>query len=48
MLAPFSFHLILEHHNHCKTLVLQAASVTPEPMGKWLAQQWAYSIGTDD
>lgn len=33
MLAPFSFQRIPEQHNLCLINVLQAASVTPEPIG---------------
>jgi hypothetical protein len=32
--TPFSFHLIPELHKRCFISVLQAASVTPDPIGK--------------
>ncbi len=31
--APVSFHLIPEQHKRCLMTVLQAASVTPDPIG---------------
>jgi len=33
--APFSFQRMPERHRRCFTNVLQAASVTPEPIGRW-------------
>jgi hypothetical protein len=35
VLAPFSFQRIPDPHNLCLTKVLQAASVTPEPIGSF-------------
>ncbi|MFT4642015.1 MAG: hypothetical protein ACI8T1_005359 [Verrucomicrobiales bacterium] len=33
--APFSFHFIPNPHIRSLTITLQAASVTPNPIGKW-------------
>ena len=33
--APVSFHFIPELQSRCLIKVLHAASVTPEPIGKW-------------